>query len=53
MMLLIALIVLFVSLLFLIFDSLRTEQRRKKSPFILAVMLYVRLPVLTAFCSFR
>lgn len=29
-MLLIALIVLFVSLLFLIFDSLRTEQRRKK-----------------------
>lgn len=30
MMLLIALIVLFVSLLFLIFDSLRTEQRRKK-----------------------
>ncbi len=31
MMLLIALIVLFVSLLFLIFDSLRTEQRRKKA----------------------
>ncbi len=33
MMLLIALIVLFVSLLFLIFDSLRTEQRRKKVAF--------------------
>ncbi len=30
MMLLIALVVLFISLLFLIFDSLRTEQRRKK-----------------------
>ncbi|HGY9588003.1 TPA: type II secretion system F family protein [Vibrio harveyi] len=33
MMLLIAFIVLFVSLLFLIFDSLRTEQRRKKVAF--------------------
>lgn len=52
MMLLTALIVLFVSLLFLIFDSLRTEQRRKKIALYVGGMRIVRHLVLIDFCSF-
>lgn len=49
MMLLTALIVLFVSLFFLIFDSLRTEQRRKKIALYVGGMRIVRHLVLIDF----